>query len=81
MADQAKLKRTEAKRQFTRSFNVLENTLKQSDVPIATVHRRFSDVKRNFEEAQKAHDAYIVLLRTEDNIEQLKEDIETIKNK
>ena len=62
MAEQAKSKRTEAKRQFTRCVNILEDTLERNDIFISTINRRFSDLKTRFEETQKTHDAYVVLL-------------------
>ena len=69
MNDQeAKGKRTEAKRQFTRTTNVLNNTLTDGNILISTVNRRFADVKNRFGEAEKAHDAYIALI-TDPNIE------------
>ena len=61
---EAKSRRTEAKRQFTRATNTLNNTLKNGNILISTVNRQFADVKKRFDEAEKAHDAYIVLITT-----------------
>ena len=66
MAEQAKARRTEAKRQFTRALNTLDKTLKSSNPLITTVKRRFSDLKANYEGAQKAHDSYVVILGMDD---------------
>ena len=80
MADQAKARRTETKRQFTRSLNALDKLLKTSDILIVTVKRRFSDLKTNYDCAQKAHDSYVVLLGTE-NIAQEDNWIEELSTK
>ena len=65
-AEAVKMKRTIAKRQFTRAESDLNNALSQADVPIATINRRFDTMKQRWSEVQDAHDRYIGTVVTDD---------------
>jgi len=64
-----KMKRTVAKRQFTRAETDLKNALSQTDVPLITMERRFDTLKQRWSEVQNAHDLYVGTIMTDESAE------------
>ena len=56
--DQAKQERTRAKGQFTRSKKSLSEAVNHPDPSLATIERRFDDLKKRWNHVQDTHDAY-----------------------
>ena len=62
--DAAKQSRTIAKGQFTRAEQSLKKAIELPDCPLATVERRFNDLKEKWTTVQDAHDAYTAFSET-----------------
>ena len=70
MAEQeAKKQRATCKRSFTRTEAALRNAIDTAQTPSETIQRRFADLKRTYEEAEKGHDAYLNA-KDDDNIDE-----------
>ena len=72
MADEIKAAfkvRSVAKSKFTRAETILNEALGATDIPVATIQRRFDDLKKCWTAVQAAHDEYIF------SVEQKPEDV------
>ena len=72
MADEIKAAfkvRSVAKSKFTRAETILNEALGATDIPVATLQRRFDDLKKCWTAVQAAHDEYIF------SVEQKPEDV------
>ena len=58
MMEQAKQARTSAKMQFTRAEKSLLDALNVPEIPISTLQRRFTELKKKWDTVQDSHDAY-----------------------
>ena len=66
MAESLKVKRSTSKSQFTRSEKRLSDVLSNpTDVPVATIERRYNELSDKWKAAQDAHDAYLEAVEAE----------------
>ena len=66
MAESLKVKRSTSKSQFTRSEKRLCDVLSDhTNIPVATIERRYNELSEKWKAAQNAHDAYLEAVESE----------------
>ena len=66
MAESLKVKRSTSKSQFTRCEKRLNDVLENpTNIPVATIERRYNELSERWNAAQCAHDAYLEALEAE----------------